>query len=131
MPMLSLARLRPIPDDLRNNADNFASLRANRDTSQPGLVGYKEFFYLEPHASIDGQDWSVHFNQTVTLSTADIDILLGKKVLQMNDRTRAKFKTKLAYSVGKYTDEELAAGLDDPWNEPLPPNVPDAGGAPE
>lgn len=117
-PTVTFSRLRPIPIDLRNNAENFASLRANRDTSQPDTVGYKEFFYLEPHALIDGQDWSIHFNQTVTLPTSDIAILLSRKVLQMDDRTRAKFKTKLAYSSGKYTDEELAAGLDEPWNEP-------------
>lgn len=127
MPTLSLARLRPIPDDLRNNVENFASLRANRDTSQEGVVGYKEFFYLEPHALIDGQDWSIHFNQTVTLPTSDINILLAKKILQMDDRTRAKFKTKLAYSVGKYTDEELAAGLDEPWNEAEAPNAGEGG----
>jgi hypothetical protein len=117
-PTITLARLRPIPDDLRNNAENFANLRANRDTSQPDTIGYKEYFYLEPHALINGHDWSVHFNQAVTLQTSDLTILLAKKVLQMDDRTRAKFKTKLAYSTGKYTDEELAAGLDNPWNEP-------------
>jgi hypothetical protein len=116
-PTITLARLRPIPDDLRNSAENFASLRANRDTSQPDTAGYKEFFYLEPHAQIGGQDWSIHFGQAVTLPTSDIALLLARKVLQMDDRTRAKFKTKLAYSIGKYTDEEMAAGLDEPWNE--------------
>ena len=123
-PMLTLARLRPIPDDIRNNAPNFASLRANKDSSDALNRGYKEYFYLDAHERIEGKDWSIHFNQVVTLPTSDIAVLLARKVLQMNDRTRAKFKTKLAYSAGKYTDEEIAAGLDNPWAEPAPPLEP-------
>jgi hypothetical protein len=119
--MVTLARMRPIPNDTRNNAENFNSLRANKDSSDPNDPGYKDLFYLEPHALIDGTDWSVHFNQIVTLPTSDIELLLARKVLQMNDRTRAKFKTKLAYSLGKYTDEEIAAGLDEPWVEAAAP----------
>jgi hypothetical protein len=123
---LTLARMRPIPDATRNSEEKFASLRANKDSSDPVDPGYKDLFYLEPHALIDGKDWSVHFNQAVTLPTSDIDLLLARKVLQLDDRTRAKFKTKLAFSIGKYTDEEHAAGLDEPWNEGAPP----AAGAP-
>jgi hypothetical protein len=118
-PVLTLARLRPIPAATRNNVANFASLRANKDSSNAQDPGYKDLFYLEPHVLIDGQDWSVHFNQTLTLLSSDFDLLIPRKILQMDDKTRAKFKTKVAFSIGKYTDEEIAAGLDEPW-EPEP-----------
>jgi hypothetical protein len=120
-PTMTLARLRLISDDVRNNAANFASLRANKDSSDPNDPGYKDLFYVEPHPALDNYDWAINFNQTITVPTLDAPYLLGRKVLQMDDRTRAKFKTKLAYSLGKYTDEEVAAGLDEPWNENPPP----------
>jgi len=113
--MVTFARMRPIPDDQRNNTANFASLRANKDSSDPLDPGYKDKFYLEPHALIEGRDWVVQFEQTLSLPASDIDLLIARKVLQMDDRTRAKFKTKVAFSIGKYTDEEIAAGLDEPW----------------
>jgi hypothetical protein len=119
-PTLLLSRLRPISNDIRRNAENFASLRANKDSANPNDPGYKEMFYLEAHAELEGHDWVINFNQTITLPTTNFDLLLARKVLQMDDRTRAKFKTKFAFSFGKYTDEEIAAGLDDPWNEPAP-----------
>lgn len=118
---VSLARLRPISADTRNNAENFASLRANRDPRDTENAGYIDFFYLEPHALLEGTDWNVHFNQVVTLPTTDIGLLLRKKVLQLDDRTRVKFKIKLAYSFGRINDDEIAAGLRNPWQDPPAP----------
>lgn len=129
-----LARLRPISADTRNNADHFASLTANRDPRDRENAGYIDYFYLEPHPLLEGTDWNVHFNQVVTLPTTDIGVLLRKKVVQLDDRTRVKFKIKLAYAVGRINNDEIAAGLENPWQEPPapapaeavpPPPVPD------
>jgi hypothetical protein len=117
---VTLARLRPISDDIRNDAARFASLTANKDPRDTQNAGYIDFFYLEPHALLEGKDWNLHFNQVVTLPTSDINLLLRKKVIQLDDRTRAKFKIKLAFSSGRFNDDELNAGLDEPWQEAAP-----------
>jgi hypothetical protein len=122
---VTLARLRPISPDTRNNPENFASLRANRDPRDAVNPGYFDFFYLEPHAQLEGTDWTVHFNQVVTVPTTDIALLLRRKVLQLDDRTRVKFKIKLASSFGRINDDEIDAGLENPWEEP-PITVPPA-----
>ncbi len=122
---VTTARLRPVSPETRNDPDRFASLVANRDPRDPENPGYIDYFYLEPHALLEGTDWNVHFQQVVTLPTTDIELLLRKKVLQLDDRSRVKFKIKLAYSLGRINDAEIAAGLEDPWQEaaaqPAPP----------
>jgi hypothetical protein len=114
----SLARLRTISDDLRRDADRFNSLAANKDPRDPKAPGYIDYFYMEPHPLLEAHDWSVHFNQIVTLPTSDIELLLQRKILQLDDRTRMKFKIKLAFTIGRPNQEELAAGLENPWHGP-------------
>jgi hypothetical protein len=41
--------------------------------------------------------------------------LLSRKILQLLDRERVKFKIKLAAYLGRLTDEEAAVGLENPW----------------
>jgi hypothetical protein len=120
-----LARLRNISPDLRRSEDRFNSLSANKDPRDPQDPGYIDYFYLEPHQLLQGQDWSVHFGQVVTVPAVDIASLLRKKILQLDDRTRMKFKIKLAFTLGRANDDELAAGLENPWHE-----LPDRGRPP-
>jgi hypothetical protein len=115
---VTLARLRPISTDIRNDAARFASLTSNKDPRDEDNAGYIDYFYLEPHAQLEGSDWNVQFNQVVTLPTSDINLLLRKKVIQLDDRTRMKFKIKLAFTFGRANDDELDAGLENPWLEP-------------
>lgn len=110
-----LARLRPIPNQLRQNTDNFNSLRANKDPRDRENPGYIDYFYLESHANLQNRDWRVEFNQTVTLPTTDITLLLRKKILQLDDGTRMKFKIKLGFTYMRPTQEELNSGLENPW----------------
>jgi hypothetical protein len=112
-----LARLKTISDDIRNAAERFNSLKANKDPRDPDDPGYIDYFYLQPHPLLQDQDWSVDFSQIVTLPTADIALLLRKKIIQLDDRTRMKFKIKLAFTLGRPNDDELDAGLENPWIE--------------
>jgi hypothetical protein len=115
-PVFTLARLHPIPENIRNNADLFNSLVANKDPRDPNDPGYIDFFYLEPHELLQGGDWRVHYNQVTTLPTASIStFLLRKKILQLDDRTRMKFKIKLGFTLMRVNDDERIAGLEDPW----------------
>lgn len=118
---VALARLRPVSENTRNDPERFASLAANRDPRDATNPGYIDYFYLQPHEFLEGMDWNVHFNQIVTLPTSDIALLLRRKVLQLDDRTRVKFKIKLAYSLGRINEAEIAAGFEDPWQEPQAP----------
>ncbi len=113
--MVTLARLRPISNDIRNDEERFESLRANKDPRDPNDPGYMDLFYLEPHELLQNQDWVVHYNQVVTIPTTDIALLLQKKVIQLDDRTRVKFKIKLAVTLGRSNDDEQNAGLENPW----------------
>lgn len=113
--MIVLARLRPISPDLRNNQDNFDSLRANRDPRDRNQPGYIDYFYLEPHQQLQERDWNVEFNQVISLPATDITLLLRKKILQLDDRTRMKFKIKLGFTYMRPSQDELAAGLENPW----------------
>jgi hypothetical protein len=117
-PVLTLARLHQIPEGFKNNLDSFNSLRSNKDPRDENDPGYIDYFYLEPHESLYGADWRVHFNQVSTLPTAALTLLLRKKILQLDDRTRMKFKIKLGYTYFRANTEEEAAGLENPWQEP-------------
>jgi hypothetical protein len=110
-----LARLRPIPVDIRRTPELFESLKANKDPRDRTDAGFIDQFYLEPHELLAGQEWKVQFNQVVSLPTTDMTILLGKKILQLDDRTRMKFKIKLGFTYMRPNVEEVAAGLDNPW----------------
>jgi hypothetical protein len=116
-PVLTLARLRPIPNDIKSNQALFDSLKANKDPRDGNDPGYIDFFYLETHALLQNQDWRVHYNQVVTLPTSDITHLLRKKILQLDDRTRMKFKIKLGFTLMRTNEDELNAGLENPWLE--------------
>ena len=51
----------------------------------------------------------------MSVPSSEIARLLGKKLLQLDDRSRVKFKLKLGASFGRLTAEEERAGLTDPW----------------
>jgi hypothetical protein len=112
-----LARLRSIPEDIKRNQTQFDSLRANKDPRDRTDAGYIEYFYLESHELLQQQDWRVHFNQVVSLPTTDITMLLRRKVLQLDDRTRMKFKIKLGFTFMRANEGELNAGLENPWQD--------------
>lgn len=116
--MVTLARLRPISNDIRRDPERFASLQANKNPNDQVDPGYIDFFYLEPHELLQNQDWNVEFAQVVSIPASDNNLMLRKKILQLDDRTRVKFKIKLAYTVGRTNDDE--EGLENPWLEPAP-----------
>lgn len=121
--MITLARLRPVSADIRRDAQRFASLQSNKDPRDPEDPGYIDYFYLEPHALLQNQDWNVEYSQAVSIPSSDIGLLLRKKVIQLDDRSRVKFKIKLAFTLGRTNHEEEAAGLENPWQE-QPANPP-------
>lgn len=92
-----------------------ASLMANKDPRDQEDPGYIDYFYLEPHARLQNLDWVVHYHQIISLPTEDFGILLQRKILELDATSRMKFKLKLAFSFGRSNDEEIAMGLENPW----------------
>jgi hypothetical protein len=121
--MVTLARLRPISNEIKRDAEKFARLRANKDPRDPVDHGYIDYFYLEPHELLQNQEWNVEYAQVVSIPASDHELLLKKKIIQFDSRTRVKFKIKLAFALGRTNDEEEQAGLENPWQEQGNANV--------
>lgn len=124
--MVTLARLRPISRDIRNDPERLGSLQANKDPRDQQDAGYIGYFYLEAHELLQNQDWVVQFDQVVAIPATDIGLLLRKKVIQLDDRTRVKFKIKLGVTFLRINNEEIAAGLENPWQDHPQPAAPPA-----
>ncbi len=116
MPAFAVARLVRIPKSILDSSEKLASLSANKDPRDPKDPGYINFFYMPLRASLENQEWIVDYNQTLCIPGSEFSAVLKKKILQMDDRSRMKFKIKLAASFGRPTDEEIAAGLENPWS---------------
>jgi hypothetical protein len=90
-------------------------LRANKDPRNSEDSGYIDYFHLPAHEGIGGVEWAVDFSQIVFLPGVEYQYLLRRKVLQLLDRERVKFKIKLAAYLSRLTDEEHELGLENPW----------------
>jgi hypothetical protein len=64
---------------------------------------------------LENKEWIVDYNQTVCIPGREFPMVLSRKILQMEDDWRVKFKIKLAICLARLTDEERSAGLEDPW----------------
>ena len=115
LPMIAVARITPVRASIIAHAQKLASLRGNKDPRNPQDSGYLDYFYLEAHESFGGIENIVDFAQVSSIPGSEYSSLVGRKVLQLMDRERVKFKIKLAAYVGRLTDEEAAAGLENPW----------------
>lgn len=113
----SVARLIAIKPGILRDAEKLTSLKANKDprTREPS---YLDFFYIEPHDSLNAKEWMVDFSQLISIPNSEFPTIVRQKLLQMDDRTRVKFKIKFAFYLGRLTDEEVADGITDPWAEP-------------
>jgi len=115
MPTISLARLIPVPARILNDPEALASLRGNKDPRNVADPGFINLFYVPAHEYLDATEWVVDYNQTVSIPSQEFPGILRKKVLQMEDRSRVKFKIKLGASCTRLTDEERDGGLENPW----------------
>ena len=115
MPAFAVARLIPIPRSILADAQRLASLRSNKDPREPTDPGYVNLFYVPQHERLNGKEWVVDYNQTIAIPGSEFPAILRRKILQMEDEWRVKFKIKLAVSLARLTDEEREAGLENPW----------------
>lgn len=113
-PAFMVARLIPIKESIRRDADKLSSLRANKDP-RSDAPGYIDYFYVESHPKLDGKDWMVDYSQVVSIPNSEFPGILTKKMVQMTIRSRVKFKIKLAVYYGRIEDEEAADARPEAW----------------
>jgi hypothetical protein len=118
--MVTVARLIPIKTSILRDPGKIASLRANKDPRNIADPGYIDYFYLEPHEALSSAELVVDFGQMSAVLGSEYTRLLSKKVLQLRDRDRVKFKIKLASYFGRLTDEESALNIENPWEDTSP-----------
>ncbi len=115
LPMIAVARLVPVKPSIINDAAKLLSLRANKNPRNPDDSGFLDYFYLPPDNALGGVEWVVDYSQIASLPGAEYAYLLRRKIAQLLDRERVKFKIKLAVYLGRLTDEEHQLGLENPW----------------
>lgn len=96
LPMITVGRIIPVKPSIKQDEAKLASLQANKDARNPEDPGIIDYFYLEPHEMLGGEGCVVDFSQTTSVSGSEYQLLIGRRVLQLLDRERVKFKIKLA-----------------------------------
>jgi hypothetical protein len=117
LPMITIARLVPLKASIVKEPEKLASLRSNKDPRTSEVTGYLDYFYLSAHERIGGAEWVADFSQITSIPGAEYQYLLRRKVLQLSDRERVKFKIKLVAFLGRLTDEEHEQKLENPWSD--------------
>ncbi len=115
IPTFAVARLIPIPRHVSSDSQRLASLRSNKDPRSGSDPGYINFFHVPAHDRLERKEWVVDYNQIICVPGKEFPSILSKKILQMEDEWRVKFKIKLALCLSRITDEERSSGLEDPW----------------
>ena len=113
LPAVALARLVPITQSTTRDAAKLASLRANKDPRDDADPGVIKLFYIPPHEKLGGTEWTVDYNQVFSIPSNEYPAILANRVLQMTDDSRIRFKIKLAWCLGRLTDEEMEK--EHPW----------------
>ena len=111
-PTIALARLAPIPRGIVESPTSIAALRSNSDPRVPG-ASYLNLFYVPSRPELHGKEWMVDFGQTASIPSNEFPAILGRKVLQMTDDSRIRFKIRLSASFARFTEEEWSSGH--PW----------------
>lgn len=110
----SVARLMPIPENIRKSPEKLEILKSNSD---PRIhKHYQKYFYVSPQAQLDGRDWVVDFSQITTVPKTAIPEALKRKLLQMDDAHRVIFKIRAGWFITRPSQEELADG---PWDQAM------------
>jgi hypothetical protein len=73
-----------------------------------------QFFYLGEIAGLQG-DYIADFALTLAVPWGDYDFVLQKKILQMDQLHRNKFRVKVGAHYGRPTPEDAAQGFGNPY----------------
>lgn len=109
-----VARLVPVPEGVRKRPELYRILKDNVDP-YGSQRGFYALFYVGAHPLLD-DELIVDFSQTMSVPWSEYSAIVSRKILQMDDVNRNKFRVKVGAYFGRAPDEDLNAGLADPWN---------------
>lgn len=113
---ISVCRLTTLTAAMKNDPDKLLAIRSNSDPRKAG--GYKNYFFYGAGLELGPEELMADFSQTACIPSREFPDAMASKVLQLDDRSRMKFKIKLGVFNAKPTDEEVAANIhEDPWVE--------------
>lgn len=121
-PCFTLCRMVPVPDSIKKRDEFYRLLKENVDP-YGDQRSFFSLFYFGSHASLDAE-YIADFGQVMSVRWNDYSKVLRRKVLQLLDIERAKFRVKAGAHFGRATDEELAAGTANPWRAPTRGSTP-------
>lgn len=118
-PAFLLCRVMEVPESLRRSA-GYLNLQGNVDPYGEARP-YFQLFYLGPIVGRDGV-FMADYAQVMTVAWSDYRHVLKKKILELDNVERAKFRVKAGAHIGRPADEEIEAGIANPWHpeEPRP-----------
>lgn len=94
------------------------ALTANIDPWGPDRPHF-QFFYLGAINGLEGE-YLADFALLTSFGWKDYDLLLSKKVHQLDDLNRNKFRVKVGAFFGRPPDEDRLAGLANPYQPTAP-----------
>lgn len=104
---IALARLVPLPDRVRNDPELLTNLRTNSNPAG-SAAAFLGLFHVPAYAALNNEEWVVDYSQVFCVPAPDLSVVVKRKLLQMTDEARVRFKIKLSYFYGRLTDEEIA-----------------------
>ncbi len=104
VPAIIVAPLVPIAYAILKSAEDMALFKKN------SLENYTGLYYVAPQTPLD-QDCMVDFCRLVSVQKGNYPFMRQHKVLQLTDTQRINLKTKLGLYFGRFTQEEIEAGL--------------------
>jgi hypothetical protein len=114
-----LCRLIPFERDRYKNVDALVENIDPWGVENPHF----QFFYIGQVDGLEGE-FLADYGLLTTLSWADYDFALGRKVHQLDDVSRNKFRVKAGSFWGRPPDEDVRAGLANPYGSVKRPVAP-------
>jgi hypothetical protein len=115
-PSFVVCRLVPVTSGMRN-AENYEGLRNNIDPFGAGHP-YYQLFHIGHEPPLD-EEYVADFGQAASISWLDYDAILKRKILQLDDLERSKFRIKAGAYFGRTPVEDKHLAY--PWEPILPP----------
>jgi hypothetical protein len=120
-----LCKVVPVPKNIKKHQGSYDTLKANVDP-YGGEKAYIQNFWFGSIAGLD-DEYMADFSQVMTVSWPDYGQILKNKIAELDDLHRAMFRIKVGAHFGRVTEEDKAAGFEDPYGRPdcpPPPKVP-------
>jgi hypothetical protein len=124
-PAFVLCKVVPVPKAIKKHQGSYETLTANLDPYGDRKAFFQNFWFGKI-AGLDGE-YMADFGQVMTVSWMDYDHTLKNKIAELDDLHRAMFRVKVGAHFGRVTEEDKAAGLEDPYGRadcPAPPPIP-------